>query len=106
MTLEEFWLFFCLAFGLTSIFKGMGIERGVHGWVELPPIELKDCSWNYVFYEIWRLDQLSFKSMLFGIYAVSEAMISRASSKMNSLFPNSLYPCFENLLLLCRVPIL
>jgi hypothetical protein len=84
---------------------GMVIERGLHGWVGWPPIELENCSWNYGFYGIGGLDQLSFKSMLSGIYAVSEAMSSRASSTMKYPFPNSLDPCVENLLLLYRVRI-
>lgn len=72
-----------------SICMGMGIERGLHGWVGLPPIELENCSWTYEFYEIWGLDQLSFKSMLSGIYAVYGAMSNKASSRIEPFLPNS-----------------
>jgi hypothetical protein len=68
---------------------GMGIERGLHGWVGLPPIELENCSWNYEVYEIWGLDMLSLESMLSGIYAVYGAMNNSVSSRIESLLPNS-----------------
>jgi hypothetical protein len=68
---------------------GMGIERGLRGWVGLPPIELENCSWNYEFYEIWGLDELSLESMLSGIYAVYGTMSNRVSSRIESFLPNS-----------------
>ena len=69
---------------------GMGIERGLHGWTGLPPIELENCSWNYEVYEIWELDMLILESMLSGIYAVYGAMSNSVSSRIESLLPNSL----------------
>jgi hypothetical protein len=74
---------------------GMGIERGLHGWVVLPPIELENCSWNYEVYEIWGLDMLSLESMLSGIYAVYGAMGNSVSSRIESLLPNSQSLCVE-----------
>jgi hypothetical protein len=74
---------------------GMGIERGVHGWIELPPVELENCSWNYEVYEIWELDMLSSESMLSGIYAVYVAMSNNVSSRIESLLPNSQSLCVE-----------
>jgi hypothetical protein len=68
---------------------GMGIERGLHGWVGLPPIELENCSWNYEVYEIWGLDILILESMLFGIYAVYGAMSNSVSSRIESLSQKS-----------------
>jgi hypothetical protein len=84
-TLVTFWS----AFGLRSIVMGMGIERELHGWIELPPIELENCSWNYEVYEIWGLDELSLESMLSCIYAVYGVMSNSVSSRIESLLPNS-----------------
>lgn len=70
---------------------GMGIERGLHGWVGLPPIELENCSWNYEFYEIWGLDGLSLESMLSGICKAFGTMSNRASPRMESLLPDFRY---------------
>jgi hypothetical protein len=82
---------------------GMGIDRGLHGWVGLTPIELHNCSWNYEVYEIWGLDEISLESMLSGIYTVSEVMSNRGSSRIKSLLPNFLYLRDEILSLRCLV---
>ena len=87
--------YFLVSFWVKKHCFGMGIERGLHGWIGLPPIELENCSWDYEIYEIWGLDMLSLESMLSGIYAVYGAMSNSVSSRIEPLLPNSQSLCVE-----------